>query len=171
MAAQHACSAAATSPAHGRRRGERHGGASPARGRRRGRARDIDSGARMAWWRGEGDGTTAYRAVTATSERGRRRRRRRGVDNARARAARWRPARRRRERPVSVGGMARLDTHGWERTAGRGFEQQRSTTREARRRSAVGASAWSGRAVGRRLYGAARASVTRARGSHTETAR
>jgi hypothetical protein len=38
-----------TSPAHGKRRGEKgHGGASPARGRRRGRARGVDGGARMA---------------------------------------------------------------------------------------------------------------------------
>jgi hypothetical protein len=62
--ARHACSVVATSPTHGRRRGEKHGGASPARGRRRCRNMDVDDGARMA---------------------------RGGVDGGMARAARWRP--------------------------------------------------------------------------------
>jgi hypothetical protein len=53
--AQHACSAAVTSPVHGRRRGEKHGGASPTRGRRRYRNSDVDDGARMAR-RGVDDG-------------------------------------------------------------------------------------------------------------------
>jgi hypothetical protein len=48
---------------------------------------------------------------------------------------------RRWERPVGNGGVARSDTHSWERTAGRDFKQRRSAVREARRGWAVGASA------------------------------
>jgi hypothetical protein len=42
--ARQACSAVATSPAHGSARGEGHGGASPVSGRQRGRACGVDGG-------------------------------------------------------------------------------------------------------------------------------
>jgi hypothetical protein len=68
--ARHACSTATTSPAHGRRCGERHGGASPARGWWRG------ASSRYRRRRGEGDGTMAYRRSRRrrrpNGERGRR---------------------------------------------------------------------------------------------------
>jgi hypothetical protein len=59
------------------------------------------------------------------------------------------------------------DTRGREWTAGCGFGQQRSAACEARRWSAVRADsgAQSGRAAGRRLYGAARAGVRCERGT------
>jgi hypothetical protein len=47
-AARHECSTAVTSPAHGWRRGEKHGGASPACGRQCCRNADVDGGAWMA---------------------------------------------------------------------------------------------------------------------------
>jgi hypothetical protein len=127
------------SPAHGTRCGEGNDGASPARGRWRGRPRGIDSDAWTTRRRGKGDGTTAYRAESATAASGRGRRR--GVDDG-----------------VGMRGLAATGTEAagqqWWRARTAMFRHLRSVTRVARRSAAA---AWSG---GGRLSGRTRAVPT-----------
>jgi hypothetical protein len=132
-AARHACSTPATSPAHGRWCGEGYGRASPVHGRWHGRPHSIDSGARTAQRRSEGDGIMAYQAesVTAASGWGRRRhrqRRRRGMDDVAG------------TRGSAATGVEAARQRRWHARTIR-FEHQRSAVRVARR-SVV--AAWSG---------------------------